>query len=122
MSVEFIETLASLKGRQEIKGFLSELLTPTEKIMLAKRLAIVLMLQKHFPFLAIERTLKVSPSTISRFWRASQEKPFQFLTKKLKGDKAKKEFWETVEWLLQAGMPPMGRGRWANVYRMLGKD
>jgi len=67
MSNEFINSVAFLKTRPEIKGFLNELLTPTERIMLAKRLVIILMLQKGYPFNIIERTLKLSPSTVARF-------------------------------------------------------
>ena len=45
MSNEFIENIASLKNSSEIRGFLNELLTPTERIMLAKRMAAILILE-----------------------------------------------------------------------------
>jgi Trp operon repressor len=46
--------------------FLQELLTRTEKIMLAKRLAIIFMLSAELPQEKIASVLKVSPTTISK--------------------------------------------------------
>ncbi|MBI4067124.1 hypothetical protein HY407_01975 [Candidatus Gottesmanbacteria bacterium] len=44
--------------------FLDDLLTPTEKIMLTKRLAIAYLLLKGYPYQVINQTLKVSNPTI----------------------------------------------------------
>ena len=121
MSNEFVNAIASLKGSSEIRGFLNEILTPTERVMLAKRSAIVLMLRKRYSFLAIRRTLKVSPSTVARFWKMTKIRSFQFLLKEMRRKEKQKKFWDELEKLLRMGMPPIGRGRWANVYRMLEK-
>jgi len=56
--------LADLKSSADVKEFLTDLLTPTEKVMLAKRLAIALMLIKSYDYSSIRSTLKVSPQTI----------------------------------------------------------
>ena len=121
MTNEFINAVAELKTKEEIKGFLRELLTPTERVMLAKRLAIILMLKKGYSFKAVEKTLKISSSTSLRFWRSLKTKPFVFLLKDMKKREARKKFWEELERLSRFGLPPRGRGRWANVYRMLEK-
>ena len=60
----FWQTLADLKSSADVKEFLTDLLTPTEKVMLAKRLAIALMLIKGYDYSSIRSTLKVSPQTI----------------------------------------------------------
>ncbi|HBT81612.1 TPA: hypothetical protein DEB04_02750 [Candidatus Giovannonibacteria bacterium] len=122
MSNEFIENIASLKNSSEIRGFLNELLTPTERIMLAKRMAAILMLKKGIPFRIVIRTLKLSPSTVSRFWKLTKIKDFQFVSKLSRKKQERKKFWDELEILLRAGMPPRGRGRWANVYKILGDN
>jgi uncharacterized protein YerC len=49
------------------KRVLEELFTDTEKIMLAKRLAVIYMINKNVPTHSISDTLRVSPSTVLRF-------------------------------------------------------
>ncbi|MBI2639944.1 MAG: hypothetical protein HYW90_03615 [Candidatus Sungbacteria bacterium] len=61
----FIELLAGTTHQGDLNDILSDLLTKTERIMIAKRLAIVVMLYKGYPFGIISRTLKVSEATIS---------------------------------------------------------
>ena len=57
--------LADLNTEKEIGLLIEDLLTTTEKTMLAKRLAIALMLIKGYPYNLIKDSLKVSSSTIS---------------------------------------------------------
>ncbi|MBI4114695.1 MAG: hypothetical protein HY445_02535 [Candidatus Niyogibacteria bacterium] len=64
ISKELRDIFAETKDKKDIENFLSDLLTPTEKIMLAKRLAIVIMLKRTYPFRVISKTLKVSEATI----------------------------------------------------------
>jgi|SRR3989344_9643186 len=61
----FWETIASLKNAEKAEEFFSDLLTPTEKIMLSKRLAIAMMLIKGYDYSSIISILKVSPTTIA---------------------------------------------------------
>ena len=53
-----------VKDYQEARMFLEDLLTPTEKIMLSKRLAIAVLLTKGYGYLNISNTLRVSSDTI----------------------------------------------------------
>ena len=55
---------AGSKTRLRIFG---ELLTETEKIMLAKRLAIIFLVRKGLSPYKISELLKISPSTVERF-------------------------------------------------------
>ena len=117
ISQELIEIIAHTRSRKETKALLEELLTPTERVMLGKRLAIIYMIIKEYPFSLIETTLKVSPSTVALAWKASKRGAFPLMSRKIASEKTKKEFWESLESILRAGMPPMGKGRW----RMLKK-
>src|SRR3989344_5085199 len=60
----FYQTLADLKTKREVETFLTDLLSTTEQVMLAKRLAIALLLVKGKTFYFIRDTLKVSTATI----------------------------------------------------------
>ncbi len=52
------------------KQLYEELLTNTERIMIAKRLEMLLLLQKGISSYKISKTLEVSPSTVARFEHA----------------------------------------------------
>jgi uncharacterized protein YerC len=56
--------LAKLKSSAEIQEFLKSLLSYTEQVMLAKRLAIAVLLSKDYNYEEIDQTLKVSKSTV----------------------------------------------------------
>ncbi|KKR75928.1 MAG: Trp repressor [Candidatus Levybacteria bacterium GW2011_GWA2_40_8] len=60
----FYQTLADLRKKDEVQEFLNDLLTPTERIMLAKRLAIATLLIKGTTYEYIRDVIKVSTSTI----------------------------------------------------------
>lgn len=62
----FWDALAGLKNPQDISIFLEDILSPTEKIMLAKRLTIALLLSRGWNQEAISQTIKVSTDTIHR--------------------------------------------------------
>ena len=61
----FLTTLTHLKNKEEADQFISDLLTPTEKIMLSKRLAISFLLERNYDYRSIQKTLKVSTGTIT---------------------------------------------------------
>jgi Trp operon repressor len=65
----FKKLLAVLKQAQNKNYFslvINELFTKTEKIMLAKRLAIILMLDNNIPQHRITEILNVSPTTVAK--------------------------------------------------------
>lgn len=64
----------SVKTREEITN---ELLSETERIMLAKRLAVIHMLDRDETVYTIHQKIGVSPSTVARYARAMQQKRFQ---------------------------------------------
>jgi len=60
----FYQILAGLKNSNEVKEFLTDLLTPTEQVMLAKRLSIAILLTYECDYRTISEILKVSYATI----------------------------------------------------------
>src|SRR3989339_311368 len=61
------DLLLTLSDKKEVNEVLNELLTSTEKIMIAKRVACFYLLIKKVPIREIEDTLKISTCTITYF-------------------------------------------------------
>lgn len=61
----FLKTLVNIKNFEDAEKIISDLLTPTERIMFAKRLAIAYLLSKDYEYREISRILRVSSTTIS---------------------------------------------------------
>ena len=62
----FFQSMADAKTPKEAEILLNDLLTPTEKVMLAKRLAIALLFLRGYDYSDIRQILKVSYGTISQ--------------------------------------------------------
>ena len=109
ISDELVQLIADVKTSRETKWFLDELLTETERVMFAKRLALIVMLKHGYSFRTIQRTLKVSLSTVERFWKRTQAGSFMFLGKgitRISGTKKSgARFWKDLEDLLFVGAP-----------------
>jgi len=63
----FLETIASLTTKKDVSIFFSEFLTPTERIMFAKRLAIGLLIAKDYDYREISELIRVSTATIAGY-------------------------------------------------------
>ncbi len=98
---------------------LAELLTETEQVMLAKRLAVILMLAENFSYYRINKTLGVSTSTIKRLHTQLLNGDFPALEKLAASKKEREVLWKTLESILRAGMPLQGRGRWQHIDTLL---
>lgn len=66
ISNEFIKILTKANKESELSQIIKEMLTKTEKIMLAKRIAIILLLDKNIPQHQIVDLLKVSYTTVAK--------------------------------------------------------
>ncbi len=62
----FFKSFARLSNPLDIQKFLLDLLGPVEQTMLAKRLAIAILLSKGYQYDTIKEILKVSQETIAR--------------------------------------------------------
>ena len=61
----FEKSIAFLKKSTDVQSFIADILTPTEKIMVSKRLGITVLLAKGYEYRQISRVLKVSFGTIN---------------------------------------------------------
>ncbi len=115
--LQLCKTVAQWK-RKDLEVFFNELLGTEEKIMLTKRLAAVVMyIENNSPY-RVAQLLKMSPSTAEAIHRDFENGRYDGIRNRLvKQREDYKRFWETLEIVLRAGMPPRGRGRWKTVFK-----
>lgn len=63
---EFYSMISLLRSREEVKGFLKDLLTLSEVVMISRRIQIAKLLLKGKTYEDIMKNLKVSAATISQ--------------------------------------------------------
>ncbi|KKQ24178.1 MAG: hypothetical protein US40_C0002G0009 [Candidatus Roizmanbacteria bacterium GW2011_GWC2_37_13] len=61
------EVVNCMDEEEEFSSIINELLSPTERIMIAKRVAIIYLLMKKIDYSNISDVLKVSSTTIAKF-------------------------------------------------------
>jgi len=121
ISERLITIIIKLQNKDEAVAFLEDLLTKTERIMLAKRLAITIMLERGYPFQVISRSLKVSEATISvmrdRIDRGGRG--FKNILEKLEKDRSIEKLLKILDTIISAfAMPPItGKSRWKFLYK-----
>jgi len=91
------DSSCSLRSSKNAKLFLSDLLTPTEKIVLAKRLAIAVLLSKGYDNEAIMGILKVSSSTVAKIKLALGGEGYKMVLGKFLRKEVWKEFLEGID-------------------------
>jgi len=94
----FFRALADLHLPTDIQEFLDDLLSPTEKTMLAKRLAIALLLVKDYDQRSISQTLKVSLTTVTKinFWLKNKGRGYRKVIDKFIREEKWQEFWQKL--------------------------
>jgi len=110
----FVRALIKSGKKESSQFFVSGFFTKTEKIMFAKRLAIIVLLKKGFSYYRIEKLLKVSPSTVARIDNKLSQGGFDVLIKILNIKTEKEMVWEKVEKILRGGLPKYARNRWSS--------
>ena len=114
---KLVTTLEKAQREGRFAFVINELLTDTEKIMLAKRLSVILMLSGKTPQHRIAEALMVSPSTVTRLSLDIQIGKYDSL---LAISKTVKIDLEKIVWhLLTAGgiMPPRVGGKYWRKYK-----
>lgn len=106
----FVKTVSDLKDRSEIDQFLQDLLSPVEKIMLAKRLSIAVMLAKGYDYESIRKTLRVSPPTIAQVALSLKYAGtgYKKVVEKILKEEKTEEFWQKVDDVINDLVPPKG--------------
>lgn len=90
----FLKTLTKIDSKTEAQQFIKDFLTPTERIMLSKRLAIAFLLEKDYDFRTISEMLRVSMSTVARvnLMRKYGGRGYQRMIRKLLREEKVKDF------------------------------
>lgn len=100
----FYQSVAEAKSVNDVKLLLGDLLTPTEKVMLAKRLSIAILLIKEYDYRSIREILKVSPVTIGKVanWLKFKGEGYRRVANKLLKEDAWVAFFDEIQDLFHA--------------------
>lgn len=113
---EFLRHVARRKDSSQVQEFLFEFLTSAERMQLAKRFAIVIMLLRGYSFEQIQKMLHVSPPTVMGQWRNLKGGKYMHLRKEdilLGHSIVEDSLLASLMKLLKNGPPPrVGKGRW----------
>lgn len=107
----FLISLARVRQKQQVEIFIQDLLSPTEQLMLAKRLSIAFLLHKGYDQRSISSILKVSLSTVNRVSLRMQigGTGFKKLIAEIIQSEKMDEFWNKLDDLITGIVPPKGR-------------
>jgi len=111
------EVIGSLRSKEETENFFRDLLSPTEEIMLSKRLAIALMLLKKYDYRTISDVLKVSTGTVGKIslWLKHEGEGYRRVLEKIIAKEKWEELWEKIDERISKIIPPRGRD-WKSFY------
>jgi len=111
----FFKTVGNKENSKDFYEVINDLLSPTERVMIAKRIAIIFLLIKNIEFQNICQVLKVSSSTVSKFSLLKEkESP---IIKNLQGFIIKDEFYDFFLDFLNTLFPPGKYGvNWKNAW------
>jgi len=115
----FWNSLSSLSSKEKVSIFLDDLLSPTEKIMLSKRLAIAFMLMKGYDYPTINERLKVSDPTI---WNVKlnlthRGKGYNLAIEQIMSKEKWEKFWEDLDFFFSQIIPPTPGINWKEARR-----
>lgn len=109
----FERTISTLHASEDIKDFLHDFLSPVEKIMLAKRLSIAILLAKGYSYPSISNILRVTPGTIATVSVSLKYagRGYKKMVVKILEDEKVDAFWEKIEDFL-SHIPPSKGSDW----------
>jgi len=120
---QLTQYIFKLNTKEKTKIFVDQLFTESEKIMIAKRFAVIVMMKYGYDSSFIKKTLKISGTTVYKIFHNATDGKYNFILNQIPGGlflvKKKKEspLWEYIKVLLEMRMPPkVGRGRWKGFY------
>lgn len=104
----FLKTIVDIKTTAEAKNFIEDILSPTERIMLIKRLAIAVLLTKGKTYEYIDHTLKVSRATIMNvsLWLKHGKNGYRKAIEKIIESQNKEALLDKIEEILLRLSPP----------------
>lgn len=113
----FWDSLSCLPNKRKVGLFLDDLLTPTEKLMLAKRFSIAFMLLKGYDYQTINQLLKVSNPTIWSIKLGLQYKGrgYREVIGRIQNQEKWVKFWQSLNELIEDKLPPRAGTNWKEV-------
>lgn len=110
----FCQSLADLKNKESVYQFITDFLTPTEKTMLAKRLAIAILLFKDYDHRHISQYLKVSTTTINYVKAKLQYggEGYKLVISKYLKQQKREEFFDKLDEEISRIVPPPKGSDW----------
>lgn len=104
----FLKTIVDIKTTTDAKNFIEDILSPTERIMLIKRLAIAVLLTKGETYEYIDHTLKVSRATIMTvsLWLKHGKGGYGKVVDKILKAQSKEKLIGNIEEILMKLSPP----------------
>lgn len=118
---QFLTFLALAHTKHEARILAHELFSQTERVMLAKRLAVVVLLVRGYSFSQIEKALGVTAQTVARIWKETKEGRYHHImryARKNAGHFKKESPLDAFIRILHVGMPPRAGRRWQTLGKM----
>lgn len=119
------EAVLKIQNKNEAEDFLSDFLTPTEKIVLAKRISVAVLLAKDYDYRTIRSILHVSPPTIASVNTAmkyNQKGYRQVVDRLLKEEKLNNFLLSVAETVAKIGsVGGKGSADWRKVKQYIGR-
>jgi len=95
----FLSSIVLTGSQEAAASFIDDLLTPTEKIVLAKRLSVAFMLLEGYDYESIKDTLKVSSPTIGNVsvWLKVKGNGVRATIRKIKRNESLQKIWNDIK-------------------------
>ncbi len=112
----FFEVVGKNHQQEQFEEIIKDIFSPVERIMIAKRVAVVYLLMKNIDYLTICQTIKVSSATVSKFnfLMTKSTGVVPALNKILKNEKIEDFFGEIISIVRAPGVPGVN---WSQAWR-----
>lgn len=121
----FTKTLIGIRSSKDVSDIVGDLLTPTERVMLIKRLAIAFLLTQGYRYREIEKVLRVSFQTVAavnnalRYGNDGYKKAVRRI---LRDEQLKDILNKTAQAVITPGTKGKGSGLWRHLKAELKKE
>lgn len=117
-----VKLLTDSFSKNEAEDLINALLTPTERIVLAKRLAIAILLSKNYTYRDIQKVVHVNKETIARVNMSLRYggMGYKYFIKRIATEEKIQKFWEQIEDIITS--PGTSGGKGSGVWRYLRQE
>ncbi len=117
----FGKTLIGIRNSKDFQDIVSDLFTPTEQIMFAKRLSIAVLLMQDYDYRAIAKVLRVSFPTITEVnMKLKYNTGYKKVVGRILKDEQLVEYFNKIaQVVVSAGTVGKGSGVWRSLKREL---